>query len=189
MSYECFYEFLLTLGDCHEIHTVPVCQASNVAYLKVVTVWELCSGLRGSSASLKLRKSLYGHTQSVTCLASSGSYGIVVSGSQDCSCIVWDLSNLSFIRQLASHPGPVAAIAINDITGDIATTAGTHVFMWSINGRLLATVNTAISPKIDTKQLILSVCFSTVNEWDPQSVVVTGTNDGVVRVRFRFILF
>lgn len=110
-------------------------------------------------------------------------FRILVSGSQDSTCIVWDLSRLSFIRQLKPHPGPVAAVVINETTGDIASAAGTHVFMWTINGELLASVNTATSPKSDSKQLILSLAFSYLNEWDPQNVLITGSNDGVVRVR------
>lgn len=90
---------------------------------------------------------------------------------------------MSFIRQLKPHPGPVAAVVINETTGDIASAAGTHVFMWTINGELLASVNTATSPKSDSKQLILSLAFSYLNEWDPQNVLITGSNDGVVRVR------
>uniref|UniRef100_A0A1I8FGH1 BEACH domain-containing protein n=1 Tax=Macrostomum lignano TaxID=282301 RepID=A0A1I8FGH1_9PLAT len=42
-------------------------------------------------------------------------------GSRDQSAIVWDLSRLCFVRQLAGHPAPVAAVAINESSGDIAT--------------------------------------------------------------------
>ncbi len=49
---------------------------------------------------------------------------IVVSGSRDGSCIVWDLSKYSFIRQLGPHPGPVSAVAINEITVGSAVVVG-----------------------------------------------------------------
>lgn len=52
----------------------------------------------------------------MTCLAASPAYNVVVSGSRDCSAIVWDLSRLIFVRQLRGHSAPIAAVAINEIT-------------------------------------------------------------------------
>ena len=63
-----------------------------------------------------LKGPLYGHIEPVTCLAASGAYNIVVSGSRDRTCIVWDLSRLAFVRQLRGHAAPVAAVCINDVT-------------------------------------------------------------------------
>lgn len=59
---------------------------------------------------------LYGHTEAVTCLAASDTYNIVVSGSRDCTAIVWDLCTKAFVRQLKKHNAPVAALAINNST-------------------------------------------------------------------------
>lgn len=41
---------------------------------------------------------------------------MVVSGSRDKTCIIWDLSRLQFVRQLRGHSGPVAALCINELT-------------------------------------------------------------------------
>ena len=35
---------------------------------------------------------------------------------QDLTCIVWDLSKLTYVRQLSQHMAPITAIAINDLT-------------------------------------------------------------------------
>ena len=35
---------------------------------------------------------------------------------QDQTCIVWDLSKLTYVRQLSQHMAPITAIAINDLT-------------------------------------------------------------------------
>lgn len=35
---------------------------------------------------------------------------------QDKTCIVWDLSKLSYVRQLSQHMAPITAICINDLT-------------------------------------------------------------------------
>uniref|UniRef100_A0A914V9C1 WD repeat and FYVE domain-containing protein 3 n=1 Tax=Plectus sambesii TaxID=2011161 RepID=A0A914V9C1_9BILA len=175
------------LTDCGEI-VCGVCPNSRTLITgstnTVVNVWELCgaTGRSNGPSRLRLRKALYGHTESVTCLASSSSYGLVVSGSRDATCIVWDLSGLSLIRQLRPHSGPVSAVVINEATGDMASASGTNLFVWSINGQLLSMVNTATTSAIDNRQLILTIGFSTLNEWDSQHVIFTGSNDGVVRL-------
>ncbi|GFQ88429.1 WD repeat and FYVE domain-containing protein 3 [Trichonephila clavata] len=141
----------------------------------MVTVWQY------DKKKLTIKKNLYGHTEPITCLAASRAYNLIVSGSRDRTCILWDLSRLVFVRQLLGHPAPVAAVAINEVTGDIATCAGTHLFLWSINGDEIASVNTATG-RADRTQQILCVAFSFLNEWDNQNVVMTGSSDGVVRM-------
>lgn len=144
----------------------------------VVTVWELNSRHK----SLNVKHSLHGHTDAVTCLAASPAYNIIVSGSRDGTAIVWDMSRYIFVRQLRDHVGLVAAVAINDLTGEIATCSATWLHLWSINGDCLATVNTSIG-SADRMQQILCVAFSMTREWDSQNVIITGSTDGVVRVR------
>ncbi|XP_050428058.1 WD repeat and FYVE domain-containing protein 3 [Adelges cooleyi] len=143
----------------------------------VLTVWEL--DLNGKS--LKIVDNLYGHTEAVTCLAASDTYNIVVSGSRDCTAIVWDLSTKAFVRQLKKHSAPVAAIAINNSTGQIASCAGTMLHVYTINGEELANVDTSVG-RADRMQQILCVAFSQALDWDPQNVIITGSSDGVVRM-------
>ncbi|PIK53971.1 WD repeat and FYVE domain-containing protein 3 [Apostichopus japonicus] len=81
----------------------------------VVHVWHLESGKDGCK-QLTLKQSLYGHTKAVGCLAISTTYSFIVSGSKDQTCIVWDLNQLVFIRQLKGLKDAVTAIAINDLT-------------------------------------------------------------------------
>ena len=83
---------------------------SAVNCLQVVNVWE------SRQKRLTLKQPLYGHMEAVTCLASCQSYNMVVSGSRDKTCIIWDLSRLQFVRQLRGHSGPVAALCINELT-------------------------------------------------------------------------
>ncbi|XP_043271793.1 WD repeat and FYVE domain-containing protein 3 isoform X2 [Venturia canescens] len=141
----------------------------------VVTVWEY------AKRQLSIKQSLYGHIDAVTCLSSSPAYNVIVSGSRDGTAIIWDLSRCLFVRQLRGHAGPVAAVAINDLTGDIATCAATWLHVWSINGEELASVNTCVG-RADRMQQILCVAFSQTHEWDSQNVVMTGSTDGVVRM-------
>ncbi|KAK4337141.1 hypothetical protein RND71_043359 [Anisodus tanguticus] len=65
----------------------------------VVSVWRLKNKL----TKIQLLQNLYGHTKAITSLAASSSYGILVSGSRDKTCIVWDLNKLTFVRQLGAE--------------------------------------------------------------------------------------
>ncbi|XP_045600783.1 WD repeat and FYVE domain-containing protein 3 isoform X4 [Procambarus clarkii] len=141
----------------------------------VVNVYEIIK------RQLVQKKSLYGHSDAITCLAASSAYGLLVSGSRDRSAIIWDLARLAYVRQLVPHQAPVAALAINEQTGDIATCAGTWLHVWSINGTPVASVNTALGAHSPLQQ-ILCVAFSTMYEWDASNVIMTGSSDGVVRM-------
>lgn len=61
-------------------------------------------------------QALLGHTDTVTCLTASLAYHIIVSGSRDRTCIIWDLNKLSFLTQLRGHKAPVSALCINELT-------------------------------------------------------------------------
>ncbi|XP_056639814.1 WD repeat and FYVE domain-containing protein 3 isoform X1 [Diorhabda sublineata] len=143
----------------------------------VVTIWQY----EARRKTMTIKHSLYGHTDAITCLASSPAYNVIISGSRDCSAIIWDLSRGVFVRQLRGHAGPVAAVAVNDLTGDIATCAATWLHVWSINGDDLANVNTCVGTA-DRMQQILCVAFSQTHEWDSLNVIMTGSTDGVTRM-------
>lgn len=82
--------------------------------LQVVNVWEF--GKKRDRHRMTLKRSLFGHAEAVTCLTVSSAYNVIISGSRDRTCIVWDLNQLVFVRQLRGHAAPVAAICINDLT-------------------------------------------------------------------------
>ncbi|XP_060740179.1 WD repeat and FYVE domain-containing protein 3 isoform X1 [Tachysurus vachellii] len=141
-----------------------------------ICVWET-SPSKEKAKTLTLKQALLGHTDAVTCLTASSAYHIVVSGSRDRTCIIWDLNKLSFVTQLRGHRAPVSALCINELTGDIVSCAGTYIHVWSINGNPIASANTFTG----RSQQILCCCVSEMNEWDTQNVIITGHSDGVVR--------
>lgn len=162
----------------------------------VITVWKI-----EKTRSFNPILNLYGHVEPVTCLASSQAYSLIVSGSRDRTAIIWDLNRFTFVRQLGAklserhlHQGPISAIAINDSTGDIATCASSGLFLWTVNGQLLAFIDSLSdtiqrslgrpqSISMNASQLhILSVCFSQHNEWSLDEVIVTGASDGSVAI-------
>ncbi|KAM7167770.1 WD repeat and FYVE domain-containing protein 3 isoform 1-T6 [Macrochelys suwanniensis] len=142
----------------------------------VVCVWEMGTS-KEKAKTLTLKQALLGHTDTVTCSTASLAYHIIVSGSRDRTCIIWDLNKLSFLTQLRGHRAPVSALCINELTGDIVSCAGTYIHVWSINGNPVVSVNTFTG----RSQQILCCCVSEMNEWDTQNVIVTGHSDGVVR--------
>ncbi|XP_058527545.1 WD repeat- and FYVE domain-containing protein 4 isoform X2 [Ochotona princeps] len=143
----------------------------------VVCVWEL-SMVKGRPRGLRLRQALYGHTQAVTCLAASVSFSLLVSGSQDCTCILWDLDHLTYITRLPAHREGISAIAVSDVSGTVVSCAGAHLSLWNVNGQPLASITTAWGPE----GTITCCCVMEGPAWDMSHVVITGSQDGVVRI-------
>lgn len=144
----------------------------------LVCVWRIGKEGSRTTQQLALEKSLSAHTGKVTCLHMSQPYMLIVSGSDDCTVILWDLSTLSFVRQLPEFPSPVSAIYVNDLTGEILTAAGILLAVWTINGDCLAAVNTSQLPS----DYILSVTSSTFSDWQDTNWYVTGHQSGAVKV-------
>ncbi|XP_036194422.1 WD repeat and FYVE domain-containing protein 3 isoform X10 [Myotis myotis] len=81
----------------------------------VVCVWDMGTS-KEKAKTLTLKQALLGHTDTVTCATASFAYHIIVSGSRDRTCIIWDLNKLSFLTQLRGHRAPVSALCINELT-------------------------------------------------------------------------
>ncbi|XP_077248016.1 protein SPIRRIG-like [Tasmannia lanceolata] len=144
----------------------------------VVSVWRIRKdGARGQR-NLNLERALCSHTAKITCLYVSQPYTLIVSGSDDCTVILWDLTSLVFVKQLPEFPSPVSAIHVNDLTGEIVTAAGVLLAVWSINGDCLAVVNTSQLPS----DSILSVTSATFSDWLETNWYVTGHQSGTVKV-------
>ncbi|KAG7513031.1 WD repeat-and FYVE domain-containing protein 4 [Solea senegalensis] len=143
----------------------------------VVCVWDVTVN-KDKLTHMKLRQPLYGHTDSVTCLAVSEVHNMIVSGSRDLTCILWDMEELSYITQLAGHTTSVSALAINELTGEIASCAGPVLYLWTMKGQLLSCTDTSLEPRTD----ILCVSFSQRHEWDSRNVIVTGCADGIIQI-------
>lgn len=145
----------------------------------LVCVWKIGrEGPRALQQSLELEKAFCAHTGKITCLHASQPYMMIVSGSDDCTVILWDLSSLVFVRQLPEFPAPVSAIYVNDLTGEIVTAAGVMLAVWSINGDCLAVVNTSQLPS----DFILSVTSCSFSDWLETNWYVSGHQSGAVKV-------
>ncbi|XP_010501297.1 PREDICTED: protein SPIRRIG-like [Camelina sativa] len=178
-------KLLSTHENLHESNQIQCAGVSHDGRIVVtgaedglVCVWRVSKDGPRGSRRLRLEKALCAHTAKVTCLRVSQPYMMIASGSDDCTVIIWDLSSLSFVRQLPDFPVPISAIYINDLTGEIATAAGTVLAVWSINGDCLAVANTSQLPS----DSVLSVTGSTSSDWLETSWYVTGHQSGAVKV-------
>nr|XP_032805834.1 WD repeat and FYVE domain-containing protein 3-like isoform X3 [Petromyzon marinus] len=172
--FECMWEWgPLLCAVCPDAKTV-VCGGTAT----VLCVWEMQGGGKDRKPTVGLKQVLYGHTDAVTCVAFSSAYHVLVSGSRDRTCIVWDLNKLCFVTQLRGHSGPIAAACVNELTGDIVSCSGTSLFVWSVNGEPLASASSASGPG----QHVLCCAVSEVDEWDRRNVIVTGHSDGAIRM-------
>uniref|UniRef100_A0ABM0M5Y3 Lysosomal-trafficking regulator-like n=1 Tax=Saccoglossus kowalevskii TaxID=10224 RepID=A0ABM0M5Y3_SACKO len=125
------------------------------------------------------RTLLYGHRDIITGLAVCTPYSILVSSSQDASCIIWDLNRLCYVQSLRNHSGPVTTVAVSDTLGDIVSAStpssgGSDLYLWSINGSKICEVH--------CDSVIHSLTFSTAPEGASINVVAAGLHTGVIKL-------
>ncbi|KAG0346054.1 hypothetical protein BG004_002567, partial [Podila humilis] len=142
----------------------------------VVCIWRI---VQNRSYELKLMKCLRGHRETVNTVAISVAYSIIVSGSEDKSCIVWDLNRLEYVRQLGKHEDGVRVVAINDATGDIATCAGPVLRLWTVNGDLILQKYTT---QIGDPILDCVFYAGRTGEWVSREILFTSHRRGIVKV-------
>eukprot|EP01125_Pyxidicula_operculata_P013272 TRINITY_DN4387_c2_g2_i1.p1 TRINITY_DN4387_c2_g2~~TRINITY_DN4387_c2_g2_i1.p1 ORF type:complete len:752 (-),score=154.69 TRINITY_DN4387_c2_g2_i1:101-2170(-) len=123
--------------------------------------------------------SLDGHDDEVRCVRASSEWSIVVSGSADGTCIIWDTYRARMIRSLNAHNGPIVAVDIMTYSGDIVVVDdkgdddGT-IHLWTINGAKLA--STEFRPKA------LCVAVSKVKPGLGPNIICTGHTNGEIMV-------
>ncbi|XP_063958609.1 lysosomal-trafficking regulator-like isoform X1 [Lytechinus pictus] len=136
---------------------------------------------------------LLGHTGPVTCLYVCRPYSILVSASQDGTCIIWDLNRLCYVRSLKDETkrgGSIIAVAVSEVSGDIAsvsnvasaddlsmslTAAGvSELTLWSINADLIG--------RVFCHSQMLCLSFSNAPEGISINAIAAGCYDGVVRM-------
>lgn len=125
---------------------------------------------------LKVLATLSGHHSSILSIAISLNYGVILSGSNDGTAIVWCLYELRFIRSLYGHSKPVNYVDINNLTGDLYTISDNCIRMYSINGVCLSSVD--ISSLSPCTAFMVLPC---VDYYDG-IVCITGHHNGNIRL-------
>jgi WD40 repeat protein len=146
----------------------------------VVKVWKRSRRQKNKIEKFHLHSTLYGHSQPIQTICASQAWSIVISGSLDQTCIIWDLNRLSYVRTLPSTSGPIISIAISNISGDIVTVAESPnkkvytLTLYSINGVEYA--------KATTTEKILCIKFTAGIEGLASNVIVGGLQNGMIKL-------
>jgi len=131
--------------------------------------------------SVEYKVSLIGHDDLITALAVSRSYSIIVSGSKDGSCIIWDINRLVFVHSLP-HPDkiPVEAVKIDPVTGDIIAGHGVYMLIWSVNAELL--INHRTDPDPENLITTISLFHQGLASWSERSIIyITAHKNGTIK--------
>ncbi|KAJ3609859.1 hypothetical protein NHX12_021953 [Muraenolepis orangiensis] len=173
--------------QCSQLHQVTSCawvpdgcQLFTGSECGVITAYSnRFTSTTPSEMEVESQVHLYGHTGEVTSLFVCKPYSILISVSQDGTCILWDLNRLCYVQSLTGHKSPVTAVSASETTGDIATVCdsvggGSDLRLWTVNGDLIGHVH--------CREIICSVAFSNQTEGVSVNVIAGGLENGVVRL-------
>uniref|UniRef100_A0A3Q1FPP0 Lysosomal trafficking regulator n=1 Tax=Acanthochromis polyacanthus TaxID=80966 RepID=A0A3Q1FPP0_9TELE len=173
--------------QCSQLHQVTSCawvpdgcQLFTGSKCGVITAYSnRFTSTTPSEMEVESQVHLYGHTGEVTSLFVCKPYSILISVSDDGTCILWDLNRLCYVQSLTGHKSPVTAVSASETTGDIATVCdseggGSDLRMWTVNGDLIGHVH--------CREIICSVAFSNQPEGVSVNVIAGGLENGVVRL-------
>lgn len=144
----------------------------------VVKVWRLHPEHKHKQPMLT--RALAAHWGAITAIAHAWSYSLLITAAADGQVLFYDMNRLNLQRKLPLHPFPVTAIAIDHYRGDVITCSGPNIYVWDINGDLVAEHIGSVAPS----ETIESVVWSQGAEgaWVEPNII-TGHRD--VRTRAR----
>nr|XP_015799444.2 lysosomal-trafficking regulator isoform X1 [Nothobranchius furzeri]XP_054605786.1 lysosomal-trafficking regulator isoform X1 [Nothobranchius furzeri] len=173
--------------QCSQLHQVTSCawvpdgcQLFTGSKCGVITAYSnRFTSTTPSEMEVESQVHLYGHTGEVTGLFVCKPYSILISVSNDGTCILWDLNRLCYVQSLTGHKSPVTAVSASETTGDIATVCdseagGSDLRLWTVNGDMIGHVH--------CRETICSVAFSNQPEGVSVNVIAGGLENGVVRL-------
>ncbi|XP_048862942.1 lysosomal-trafficking regulator isoform X4 [Brienomyrus brachyistius] len=173
--------------QCSQLHQVTSCawvpdscQLFTGSRCGVITAYSnRFTSTTPSEMEVESQMHLYGHTAEVLCLFVCKPYSILISASEDGTCILWDLNRLCHVQNLTGHKSPISAVSASETTGDIATVCdsvggGSDLRLWTVNGDLIGHVH--------CREIICSVAFSNQPEGVSVNVIAGGLENGVVRL-------
>ncbi|KAJ8308471.1 hypothetical protein KUTeg_013345 [Tegillarca granosa] len=121
---------------------------------------------------------LLGHKATVNCLVVCKPYSILISASDDHTCIIWDLNRLCYVRSIDSHKAGVKVVAISPTLGDIASCSpqgmGSRLDLHTVNAELVATKY--------CDDTINCLAFSSAPEGKSVNIIAGGLSSGNIRI-------
>lgn len=146
----------------------------------VITVYQTIHN-QAKESHIQVRGSkrmLHGHTDEVTSLVVSKAFSVLVSSSQDATCIIWDLNRLCYVRSISSHRSGVTVVAVSPLLGDIASVSN----QGPGSCLQLHTINAALVASCLCEETIHCVAFSAAQEGRAINVIAGGLGSGMVRL-------
>lgn len=162
----------LALSQDHE----SLISASRDCNVLVWDVEDFALKKKDNAVAPKPKFVLFGHDDDINSVAVNSDLSVIVSASQDCTAIVYDLNKGRYIRTIP-HDSPVSLVAVSKY-GDIVTycSAGEILSLHSINGTLLQ--------RLSGVGKLSALKFSQ----DGQLLVTAGQNSITVRSLFQYSL-
>eukprot|EP00126_Sphaerothecum_destruens_P009379 Sdes_comp20494_c0_seq3m14930 len=158
----------------------------------VVSVWKVPNAAH-KEVRFILKESLYGHRYPVGALCASRPFSIVVSGSTDGSCIIWDLNSLKYVRDCdRKMNSAILHIVVNNLSGNILVATQYCLSLFTVNGISLAFLNLwdlnvaelmmTVTPAPPTFSIspIRACALTEGPEWDDGNLIITAHDDGLL---------
>ena len=123
-----------------------------------------------------------GHTSTVLCVDICKEYQIVVSGSADYSVCCWDILSGKLLHCLDRHEDPVVSVSCNSISGNIAALTTSCLFLYTINGELVAKSAYSSGLVGETTSIVTGRIVTAPGsaDWQDGVVAVTGHDNGQI---------
>eukprot|EP00794_Sanderia_malayensis_P020579 gene20579-22605_t len=148
----------------------------------IIAVWPVKLNIDMMSLDITgAKENLLAHSDAISSIVVCRPFSIVVTGSHDCTVVIWDLNRLSYVRSLPTHESPISCIAVSDTSGCIATAnqndnGGSFLSLWTINAKRIWSTTT------DSK--ICCVDFSCAPEGISVNVVAAGLQNGTISLAY-----
>ncbi|KAI0646236.1 beach-domain-containing protein [Trametes meyenii] len=140
---------------------------------------------RDQPIALQLTHLMRGHTARVSCVTASRAWSLIVSGSKDGSAALWDLNSGVYTRSIWHGSGEAYEVhlaAINESTGYIATCSRHRLWLHTINGRPITSLDlTDVAPS-PIYPPITSLAFLE-RDYSHTDLIATGGPDGAISFR------
>ena len=141
-------------------------------------LWAIRREGGAKKAAVQLVGVLVGHSSAVTCIDICKEFSILVTGSFDRRICCFDTTECKLIRVMGPLDAEVESVSINKATGNICGLTATNLYLFTINGRLLAKSD-ASSVFRDRGTVVLAIpCVG----WKDGVVAVTGHARGNVHL-------
>ncbi|KAI1302326.1 Lysosomal-trafficking regulator [Halotydeus destructor] len=144
-----------------------------------VAIYALNDVLKPNTEPSQPTSWLYGHDGAVVSIVVNREFRTVITCGTDGTCISWDMNTFSYIRTLSQHEQAIDVCCASPTLGDIACCSsekdgGSYLMCHTINASLICAFK--------TESRITAMTYSSCPEGISVNVLLTGFEDGTVRL-------